>query len=568
MRRMIVSITLLVGLIWSLAGARLQPEPTQDLSVRERLAKPVSSEARQFLAERAEQGRVKVWVFFTDKGVFDEQQLSTAKRAAGSLVTPRAQERLRKNGIEGAQVYDLPVVDDYVKAVVNLGVELRRVSRWLNAASFEVELSQLDQMASLRFVQRIQPVATYRNEHDQPGESDKQPVSTQALQAHSLDYGGSYDQLNQISIPTCHDSGYTGQGVILSVFDTGFRTTHDAFAEADSSGRILATRDYVFDDDIVDNEPEDISSAWDHGTSTWSICGGTEPGTHFGPAFGASFIVCKTEDVRSETQVEEDNWVAAMEWVDSLGTDVITSSLSYSDWYVQADYDGNTCVTTVAADIAAERGIVVCNSAGNAGPSASTLGAPADADSILTVGAVQFDGNIASFSSRGPTADGRTKPEVCARGVSVHRATSSSNSSFSAFGNGTSYSCPLVAGAAAVVISAQPEWTAMQVREALMMTADNAETPDNTYGWGVIDAWAAIHYFDEPECPVPGDADGNGIVNISDAVTVIAYIFGGGAAPEPLVCADADGNGEVNISDAVYLISYIFAGGPAPGSQS
>ena len=231
-----------------------------------------------------------------------------------------------------------------------------------------------------------------------------------------------------------------------------------------------------------------------------STLGGELDGTHYGAAFESEFLLAKTEYVPTETQVEEDNWVAGMEWADSLGADVISSSLGYSDWYVTANYNGDFCVTTKAADSAAVLGIIVCNSMGNAGPGASTLSAPADADSIISCGAVNSSGSIASFSSRGPTADGRTKPEVCAQGVSTTCATSNSTTSFGT-ASGTSLSTPLIGGAAAIVLSAHPTWTPMQVREALMMTASQFCSPNNSYGWGIIDVMAAINY---DGCTEPG----------------------------------------------------------------
>ncbi|MBU2625963.1 MAG: S8 family serine peptidase, partial [candidate division Zixibacteria bacterium] len=321
--------------------------------------------------------------------------------------------------------------------------------------------------------------------------------------------------------------------------------------------------DFVFDDGNVDNEPEDWSIAWNHGTKTWSTLGGLWDANHYGPAYGARFILAKTEDIRSETPVEEDNWVAAVEWVDSIGTDVISSSLLYSDWYTASDYDGNTATTTIAADMAAEYGIVVCNSAGNAGPSPSTIGAPADADSILAVGAVYSTGGIVGFSSRGPTYDGRIKPEICARGSETACASASDDEALTT-ASGTSLSCPLIGGVATLVIQAHPDWTAMQVREAMLMTADNAATPDNDYGWGIANCWAAINYSFGPPEYVAGDADGSGAVDIDDVVYLIQYIFSGGPAPDPLESGDADCSGEIDIDDAVYLIEYIFSNGPEP----
>jgi serine protease AprX len=382
------------------------------------------------------------------------------------------------------------------------------------------------------------------------------------LDSKGLSYGSSAAQLTQISVPQCHDSNYAGQGVIVSMFDSGFRTTHNSFAQIRAQGRLLAKYDFIFHDTVVDNEAIDNASAWSHGTSTWSTCGGENPGIHYGPAYKASFILCKTEDIRSETQVEEDNWVAAVQFVDSIGTDIISSSLGYSDWYTTADFNGRTCVTTLAALQAARYGILVCNSIGNSGPGATTMGAPADADSIISVGAVTAAGALSYFSSMGPTADGRIKPEVCALGSSDYVASSGGDASYG-YSSGTSFSCPLTAGAAAVIWGAHPDWTNMQVRQAMMTTASRASNPDNSFGWGIVNTWAALHVVYAPPY-VRGDADHNGAVSVSDVVYIIGYIFSGGVAPSPLAAADADCNGAVNIADAVYLIAYIFNGGPAP----
>ncbi|MCX6831119.1 MAG: S8 family serine peptidase, partial [candidate division Zixibacteria bacterium] len=311
------------------------------------------------------------------------------------------------------------------------------------------------------------------------------------LDSKGLSYGSSAAQLTQISVPQCHDSNYAGQGVIISMFDSGFRTSHNSFTQIRNQGRLLAKYDFVFHDTVVDNQVNDDASAWSHGTSTWSACGGENPGIHYGPAYKASFILCKTEDIRSETQVEEDNWEAAVEFADALGTDIISSSLGYSDWYDTPDYNGQTCVSTLAALQAARYGILVCNSIGNSGPGATTMGAPADADSIISVGAVTSSGTLSYFSSMGPTADGRMKPEVCARGSSAYLASASSDGAYG-YGDGTSFSCPLTAGAAAVIWGAHPDWTNMQVRAAMMTTASRATNPDNSYGWGIVNTWGAL----------------------------------------------------------------------------
>jgi hypothetical protein len=213
-----------------------------------------------------------------------------------------------------------------------------------------------------------------------------------------------------------------------------------------------------------------------------------------GVAFDAEFLLAKTEDVTQEVQQEEDDYVAGLEWGEALGADVVTSSLAYLDWYTYEDMDGNTAVTTNAIDIASGLGLVCVNSAANEGNATwYYIAAPADADSVISVGAVNLYGEIASWSSHGPTFDGRIKPEVCARGVSTWCINPNSTTQYIQL-NGTSLSAPLVGGSTALVIQAQPDWSAMQVREAILMTASQSSNPDNSYGYGIMNAADAVEY--------------------------------------------------------------------------
>lgn len=450
----------------------------------------LSDEAEQFLKTRGEQSAV-VWLYFTDKNVFTQDDYQRA--AAEVIFSEKVLSRRAKAGINDVLFIDLPVFSQYVEAVIDLGGDHRRTSRWLNAASFEIPWDLLDQTGALPFVAYIEPVVFFKRD-EVPIDSEIQDDSDSSSgEERTLDYGQATSQLNQINVPPVHDKGFTGLGVTLAIFDTGFRKSHEVFAQHYTDGRVLAEYDFVFNDGNTANEPIDASSQWDHGTLIWSVSGGYNPGVLIGPAYQANFLLAKTEDVRSETQVEEDNWVAAVEWADSLGADVITSSLAYSDWYSYSDLDGQTAVTTIAANLATSLGIVVCNAMANSGPGAGTLHAPADAFEILACGAVSSSGSIASFSSRGPTFDGRTKPEVCARGVSTAAATSSSDISYGS-ASGTSLSTPLVAGAACLLVQARPTFPPQLIRAALMETADNAATPDNNLGWGVINIDAALSW--------------------------------------------------------------------------
>ena len=210
----------------------------------------------------------------------------------------------------------------------------------------------------------------------------------------------------------------------------------------------------------------------------------------FGPAYAATFVLAKTEQIVGEVQSEEDDFVAALEWADSIGVDMITSSLGYFDWYTYDDLDGNTAVITIACDIAASKGITIVVVAGNErnNPSWGHIIPPADGDSVITVGAVDVNGVLASFSSPGPTRDGRIKPDVMARGVSTRLAAPWDSLTFTT-GSGTSFSTPLVAGACALLLEMHPSWGPMDIRTALHNEASNSSSPNNDYGWGIIDTY-------------------------------------------------------------------------------
>jgi subtilisin family serine protease len=224
------------------------------------------------------------------------------------------------------------------------------------------------------------------------------------------------------------------------------------------------------------------------------------PGSMVGAAYDAEFILCKTEDVPTETPIEEDYYVAGLEFIEARGADVATSSLGYIDWYTQADLNGNTAVTTVAVNVATANGVVCCTAAGNAGhdanPTTSTLGAPADAHNVLTCGAVDINGAIVGFSSSGPTADGRLKPEILACGLNTVSVNSTNVTGLNGL-SGTSLSTPLVAAAAACILQARPDYDVREIREALFATASRSDSaglhPDPLFveGHGILRAYEA-----------------------------------------------------------------------------
>jgi len=450
-----------------------------------------------------------------DKGEAREIEKNAALEEAAYRLLPRARVRREQANRDPIVDYlDIPVFQGYVNQVIAKGAVLRHRSRWFNAVSVTLDADLIKEIEDLPFVRTVEPVRKLAPSGPRlfPADTDYHPAGIHippgpdpALADTAL-YGPSFEQLDEIGVIAVHDSGYTGAGVLVGMFDTGFYKVHQSLKDQP----VIAEWDFVFEDGETQNEAGDVEGQHNHGTATWSALGGYSPYNLIGPAYGASFFLAKTEDIGSETPLEEDNYVAALEWADSLGVGVVSSSLAYRLFddsqydYSYEDLNGDVATITVAVDIAASRGILVSSAMANEGPSPGSLWTPADADSMLAVGAVDSDNQIMDFSSRGPTSDGRTKPEVVARGYGTYSASAQSAFSYQ-YASGTSLSTPLVGGSAALVWEAHPEWGAMDVRDALMQTADRAGFPDNDYGWGRINVHAAIYDISPPIYPLPFD---------------------------------------------------------------
>jgi hypothetical protein len=425
-----------------------------------------------------------VWILFRDKGLFTPAELDRARQTYEAGLPDRTIRRLQKaRGPAPLVGYeDLPVCQGYRDFLIKKGIELRATTRWFNGVSARVPVKRLAEIAGLPFVRDVVPVSRRipRLPDALPG-----PV----LPGPELEYGPSYDQLAQIRVPEVHGRDITGEGVVVGMLDTGFDRSHQALQGVS----VLAEWDFIHDDANTANEPgDDPWQDW-HGTITLSVLGGYYPGQLIGVAYGAEYLLAKTEEVTFEEPIEEDWWVEGIEWLDSLGADVVSSSLGYRDWYTYEWMNGDSCVTTRAADIAASHGIVVCDAMGNHGNEPGSIIAPADADSIVAVGAVDRWGSLAEFSSVGPTYDGRIKPEVVAQGVDDYAADPNNPSGY-LYVNGTSLSTPLIAGCAALILEANPTWTGQEVRDALRFTASQSSTPDNFLGWGIANALAAVDF--------------------------------------------------------------------------
>ena len=455
---------------------------------------------------------VTVWIHFTDRAGAEKSAAAFAAAKAG--MTPKALARRRARGtLPDVVASDLPVHEPYVNAVVARGATLRGTSRWLNAASVRASAGLAVELAKLPFVESVDLVPVGRVSRDpEPFTADPEPQSVSApaqvlAPGDPSFYGATYKQNLLMQTPQLHAAGVNGAGVLVCILDAGFRTTHQIFTGLN----VLARRDFVNNDSIVDDQvPPDAAGDGSHGTSTLACIAGFKNGTYVGTAYGCQVALGKTEYVATETPTEMDNWQRGAEWADSLGADVLSSSLGYLTFdspfigYTQADLDGQTTVVTRAAQEATKRGIVVVTAAGNEGPTSPSLIGPADADTVITVGAVDSMNVITGFSSRGPTADGRIKPDVVAMGRAVYLPQFTSTTGFGR-ASGTSFATPLTAGVAALILQVHPTWGPFEVREAMRETALNHTSPNNDLGWGLVQGFAASQWVPSTVGVEPGE---------------------------------------------------------------
>lgn len=417
-------------------------------------------------------------------------------------VSPQVEVVLARRDTLAVWLFAQPgaTLDRVREAVESAGGRLRRESEWLHAVSAEVTAPALAVLRQSELLRHIQPVARFRAPLPPPATAISLVPGAPSAGAPDSLYGPSAMPFRRLNVFGLADRGIRGRGVRIAILDTGFETGLSAF----DSATVVAQRDFVGDslapDSVVRNEPGDAPQASRHGTAVWSLLAARVPGVLMGIAPEAEYILAKTEDVRSERRVEEDNYVAALEWAHSLGARVVSSSLGYFDFddgfaYTQAQLNGDIAVTTMAADAAAQRGILVVTAVGNTDSPARarTLVTPADGDSVVAAGAEDSLGTLAGFSSRGPTADGRIKPDLLAPGVSVWVRDTQSPSGFGRL-DGTSFATPLLAGVGALLRELHPGLGPMDIRDALRRTGTNAATPDASRGWGRPDAVAAASF--------------------------------------------------------------------------
>ena len=425
-------------------------------------------------------------IFFTDKNnspysVSDPSQ----------YLTQRAITRRNKQNIS-IKLNDLPVNPQYIDSVETFtGVTVLCDSKWLNTLTIMVtDTNVLQPIRNLGFVKQVRKTMAVPNKIKHPSKCENQTRANIYISLKDI-YGYTYNQVSMMNGNFLHDLGYNGEGIHVAVMDAGYFDAENmaVFNQARTEGRIHQEYDFV------QREQDVYNTGASHGTLVLSCMAGDIANEYKGTATEADYFLFVTENDTSEYIVEEDYWIAAAEWADSIGADIINTSLGYTTFddslqdHTYNDMDGNTTRISIAADIAVSKGMISVNSAGNSGNSPwYYISAPADADSVLTVGAVGPDRVYASFSSKGPSSDGRVKPNVAAQGFQPYVG-------FPGGGiypaNGTSFSSPIMAGMVACLWQAHPERTNMEIKTAIEMSASQYENPDDFIGYGIPDFFKA-----------------------------------------------------------------------------
>ncbi len=457
--------------------------------------------------------RLPVWVYFKE---LRAQPCQACVTAITDLAVARRSLRRTLPGV--VDIHDMPLPQECANAITATGATVRVQSRWLNAISALATPAQITALKNLPAVTRVEHVRRGRS-----NARDEMSTATpmQQFAAATDIYGNAAVQVDQIDVRRLHNAGYRGNGIVIGILDSGFRRVHQAFQSVEHPLQVIAEWDFVKNDNNTDIQTGDNSEQHKHGTWILGTMAAYLPNQLIGTAYEARFVLAKTEDVPTETPIEEDFYVAGLEFVEAQGADIATSSLGYIDWYTQNDMNGVTAVTTIAVNIATANGLICFTAAGNEGhdsnPATNTLIAPADALQVISCGAVDNTGAIASFSTDGPTVDGRVKPELLAMGVSTATVNSTNTSGISGV-SGTSLSTPLLAGAAACILQARPDFTVNSLRAALFATASRSDSsglhPDPLFvtGYGIARAFAAT----QVPRPCPGDLNNSGSVDSSD----------------------------------------------------
>lgn len=449
-------------------------------------------------------------ICFKDKG-----GTTISSFAPGDLLSVRALLRRQKAGIPVPDFRDIPVYRGYLNQLSASGLQLHCTSKWMNSGLFKTQTpADMKKILDLPFVKDVKMVksAVKRNSL-----YDKLNFQIEKEELPPFDR-----PITMVNGYPLHNSGYEGKEILIAVLDGGFTIADQISSLKDLRGRngIRATYDFV-------KNSRNVYSYSPHGTAVMSVLAGKIPWLIEGTAAGADYLLLRTEDTESESPCEEDFWAAGAEYADSIGADIISSSLGYYNFddpslnYKYSDLDGNSAYVTRVADIAASKGILVVNSAGNERTKTwKRIIFPADGDSVLAVGAVDGNNLISGFSSAGPSIDGRIKPDIVTMGVSVPVQTSINEV---VRANGTSFSCPVLSGMAACLMQAVPQARMSDIIEALHSSADRYNSPDSSlYGYGIPDMVYALKILQDKYVKIP---DGEIITGPNPTTGDIEIIF-------------------------------------------
>jgi len=502
--------------------------------------------------DEAPDDTVSAWIEFADKGEQGPGDLARRLASANQALSPRARARRARAHVEGANYLDLPIEPAYLDALHARGLTPYGASRWFNRVAVRAPARDVVNLAALTFIQHLVPVETMRRSPDPEGDAPVAIPTRHATQTSSVSYGLTQDPVVQLNLAAVHDSGYTGAGILVCVLDEGFNyfDKHEAL------------RDQVIPADHQRDFHRGLSSVQDtldptmvHGTWVLGLLAGRKFGTYVGSAYDAEYALARTEVRSFERPIEMVYWGQAAEWADSLGADVISTSLGYTTFdppgpsYTYADMNGHTTIVTRAAEVAASKGILVVAAVGNDGANSwHYLSAPSDAhgDSVLAAGAVDGSGTPAAFSSYGPSSDGRVKPDLAARGTQVPTPATSGNPQLYSNRDGTSFSTPLIAGVAACILQARPTWSASDVARALKASASRKAAPDNRVGYGIPDALAVL----SNPLPVPTPPSGTSLILRSSGANPVAFERGAARFTLTIPSASCGAKTTISVRDA------------------
>jgi len=420
------------------------------------------------------------WVYFTDKDGNGYQIDQPDEFLSGRSIQRRAWQQL------GIDRRDLPVNGDYVQELRDMGVQVKHISKWLNGIAMINAGEDLFQQVLQKSFTDTLPWSPETDDMYFPPHPGGTRFDPPLEGAPGFQYGVAMEQVTMLKMDHLHNLGYTGKGVWIALLDGGFKNVDSlpSFEPMFAEGRLLGTRNFVNDESV-------FRKVDDHGMYVLSTMVGEWNGLMVGTAPHASYLLCMTENVEQETRIEEIAWIEAAEYADSLGIDVINTSLGYSNMdgdmydYSYSDMDGKTTFISRAASLAASRGMLAVNGAGNSGNKDwYYITAPADAPDIITVGAVDSTNEIAAFSSRGPSFDARVKPDVTAMGVAS--GVQSIGGGLTRI-NGTSLSSPILAGSVASLWQAYPDLSAKEMIHLVRQGGDRVRNPDSIHGFGLPD---------------------------------------------------------------------------------